>query len=308
MSSRDSGGGYSEYLGRKQRQEDQMSPSAAVAAAALFDKSLSVLDNGPGLPPLWHWFYFWSNAFQSELGPEGHEKLGSFLPKVPLPRRMYAGGSCEFIEPIRLGSPAEKESTIVDIVEKQGSSGPLVFVTVEHRISQSGVVKSIETQNIVYRGESREGSGRNPAELFEEVPEFPGRIHYEPCDAPSIESDWRRSGSLRAETPLLFRFSALTYNAHKIHYDPVWSLGREGYPGLVVHGPLLALSLVECMRQDSNWPSVRSFEFRSIAPAFAGQVIDLNAQKMKDSNQVSLSAGVGDTTVMKASAVLDLDP
>lgn len=297
---------FSSAIGRREHQEDYISPTPAKAMAAIFDKTLPLSANGADLPPLWHWLYFWSLAFQSELGPEGHEKLGNFLPKVPLPRRMYAGGSCEFIEAIRIGYPAHKESTISNVIFKEGSSGPLFFVTVEHRIIQDEVVKSLEIQNIVYRDMPKSGS--RPLSIpLDEVRSSPGKIEFGSAEAPSFSGVWSRTGTIDAESPLLFRFSALTYNAHKIHYDPLWTIGEEGYSQLIVHGPLIAISLLEILRNGYDWPKVRSFSFRSLSPAILGETISLRAHKDQNSGIVTLGAFVGDRAVMAAEAVLDVD-
>lgn len=294
---------FSSWLGRREHLEDLISPSPARAAAGLFDYGMIGTREEMELPPMWHWFYFWSQALQRDLGPEGHEKLGSFLPKVPLPRRMYAGGSCEFIEPLVVGAVASKESTVVDVKFKNGSSGPLFFVTVEHRITQLGIVRCVETQNLVYREEVPKISRPDGISLGPSR-ENPGRISFAAVELPCHEKEWSRSGSIVAETPLLFRFSALTYNAHKIHYDPIWTIGEEGYSQLVVHGPLVAISLLELLRNGVEWPSVRSFEFRAHSPAVLGDEVSLKAIKEIDSDKVELVATVGDRIIMTARALL----
>lgn len=294
---------FSSWLGRKENQEDLISPSPARAAAGLFDYGTIGTSRDEELPPMWHWFYFWSQALQRDLGPEGHEKLGSFLPNIPLPRRMYAGGSCEFIEPLVIGAAALKESAVVDVKFKKGSSGPLFFVTVEHRISQSGILKCVETQNLVYREEVPKVSKPDGISIGS-AREMPGKISFDVAEGPSLEKEWTRTGSIMAETPLLFRFSALTYNAHKIHYDPIWTIGEEGYSQLVVHGPLVAVSLLESLRNGVEWPTVRSFEFRAHSPAVLGEEISLKAAKDPESDRVELVAAVGDRTIMTAGAIL----
>lgn len=295
---------FSSFIGRKECQEDFISPAPAKAMGAIFDKVMP--SNGESyLPPLWHWLYFWPLTLQSELGPDGHEKLGKFLPQVPLPRRMYAGGSCEFIRPIRIGSQALKESVISNIEFKRGTSGPLCFVSVEHRIIQDDIVSSIETQNIVYRDTPKSESRASSISLGE-VRSSPGEIGFESVEPPSFASDWLRNGTIKAESPLLFRFSALTCNSHKIHYDLLWAIGEEGYDQLIVHGPLVALSLLEILRSDSNWPLVKSFSFRSHSPAFLGETIVLKADKEINSSTVNLSASVGNRLIMSGKAVLNL--
>lgn len=294
---------FSSVIGRKEYREDFISPTPAKAMGAIFDKRTPNLAES-GLPPLWHWFYFWSLTMQSELDSDGHEKLGKFLPQVPLPRRMYAGGGCEFPRAIRIGSEALKESTISRVEFKRGSSGPLFFVTVEHRIIQDGIVSCIETQNIVYRDRPKSELSISPISP-DEVRSGPGEIMFETVEPPTFSNAWFRNGTINAESPLLFRFSALTYNAHKIHYDPFWAIGEEGYDQLVVHGPLIAISLLESLRGDFDWPSVKSFSFRSQSPAFVGETILLKADKYENSGTVMLSASVESRLIMSAVAVMD---
>ena len=209
------------------------------------------LDRPPGfragdpLPRAWHWLYFHDLARASDLGPEGHPKLGMFLPKVPLPRRMWAGGSFAFHSPLLLGSTVERTSVLRSITPKQGRSGPLCFVTVEHTLKTLGALNLAEEQTIVYREAHRES----------------GRGH--PLSAPT-GAEFSRE--VRLDSIALFRYSALTFNAHRIHYDLDYCRAVEGYPDLLIHGPLVATLLLELSVGQSG-PQER-FRYRATSPLF----------------------------------------
>ncbi|MFI9809018.1 hypothetical protein ACIHEJ_32475 [Streptomyces sp. NPDC052301] len=201
------------------------------------------------------WLYFLHWAPQRALGPDGHLRDDRFLPPVPHRRRMFAGGRCEIAEPLRLGEAAERVSSLAAVTPKQGRSGELLFVTERQEFRQRGRTCMVEEQDIVYR--SGDGSvSRDPATLEDSAapkPAGPWHLPFQP-----------------AET-LLFRFSALTANAHRIHYDTPYCRDVEGYPGLVVHGPLLALLMLEPVRRNAPARQVRSLPHRLHRPAFAGE-------------------------------------
>jgi len=243
------------------------------------------LDTGPGapLPPLWHWFYFLATAAQSRLGTDGHPERGGFMPPIDLPRRMFAGSKMEIHQPLRLGQPAERHAEIRDVKLKSGRSGQLAFVTVDYRFIQTGKLCIEESQDIVYR---EPGAPIMAPEQIE--PTDPG---------PKI---WHRT--VTPDPRLLFRFSALTFNAHRIHYDRAYALEQEGYPGLIVHGPLNAMLLADLVHR--NQPrAVNQFKFRGIAPLFDLAPFRLLGQNTED--QVELEVrGPDDRVVLTATAVL----
>jgi len=212
-----------------------------------------VPDLDAGLPLLWHTVYLLDRPRQELLGPDGHPVEGA-MPTPPRPglRRMFAGGRVRTSGVLRAGEPATRRTRVVGTAEKSGRSGPLTFVTVAHEITQRGTVVVTEEQDIVYRPPAP-ATGRPPVEPVEPV---------EPSG-----SDWRVS-----PTPtLLFRYSALTYNAHRIHYDRDYTREVEGYPGLVVHGPLQALLMAEAARRaQAGLPGDRAFAYRLLAPLFDG--------------------------------------
>jgi 3-methylfumaryl-CoA hydratase len=181
------------------------------------------------LPELWHWLYFLPHARQSEIGPDGHPKRGGFLPPVPLPRRMWAGGRLEWIKPLVVGDAIERTSTIQSVTHKSGRTGDLIFVLVRHEISNAAGIALTEEHDIVYRDA--------PA---------PDDKPVTPTAAPS-DATWTKT--IHPDDVLLFRYSALTFNGHRIHYDRRYVTEVEGYPGLIVHGPLIATLLVDLVRQ-----------------------------------------------------------
>jgi 3-methylfumaryl-CoA hydratase len=220
----------------------------AVALAASLDHEEPPLQVGDKLPPLAHWLYFLPLARHSTLGPDGHPERGKFLPPITLPRRMWAGGQVQFIRPLRIGKRVERVSVIEDVKMKHGRSGKLVFVRVRHEIIDAKGPALIEAQDIVYR----------------EAP-TPGATAPAPQPAPT-GATWRRE--VVPDPMLLFRYSALTFNAHRIHYDWRYSTQVEGYPGLVVQGPLQATLLLDLLRREMPQAAIAEFRFRAVRPVF----------------------------------------
>ncbi len=256
-----------EWIGRTEVVDDALAVTQAQTAAAMFDASNLTLSDQSALPALWHWFFFLPRALQSQLDGDGHPLRGGFLPPVALPRRMFAGARVRMHQPLRLGVPATREGTIHDVTTKSGRSGALAFVTVRYRFVQDGVLCLEEEQDIVYR----ESGAPVPPPVVQPFAEPP---------ATAMVHD------LTADPRLLFRFSALTFNAHRIHYDREYAVRNEGYPGLVVHGPLTAMLLMQLAeraeRQRANAlgneaDSVSAFSFRGLAPLFDGAPFRLQA-------------------------------
>jgi 3-methylfumaryl-CoA hydratase len=198
------------------------------------------------LPSLWHWLYFLPSPRQSELGPDGHARRGGFMPPVPLPRRMWAGSQLEFLQPLRIGDAIRRESTIEDVAVKTGRTGTLCFVRVRHEVSNAHGLAIREFHDIVYREPPAPGAA--PA--------------YD--DAPAAEVAQR----VTPDDVLLFRYSALTFNGHRIHYDRRYVTEVEGYPGLVVHGPLLATLMAGLGERQFAGRTAASFTFRALKPVF----------------------------------------
>ncbi len=203
------------------------------------------LKEGDNLPPLWHWIYFLEAKPESDLGRDAHPKKGDFLPPIQLPRRMWAGGRFTFCNDLVIGEKAKKITTIRKIVEKEGSAGPLCFITLEHKIYSKEEVSIIEEQDLVYL-QDQQGSKSLPlAQNNLERPDFSQEIH--PSEI------------------LLFRYSALTFNGHRIHYDLDYARNVEGYDGLVFHGPLTATLLLDLALKEKNQP-IKKYSFRGTAP------------------------------------------
>lgn len=243
-----------DWIGNEEVLRDVVAAWPFAALRATLDIDHGLPEEGDPLPPLWHWLFFAPVVPGSGLGSDGHPQRGGFLPPVPLPRRMFAGGRLEFIEPLRVGEHAVRTGTVVDVVEKEGRSGPLVLVTVRYEIATADGVAIVEEQDLVYRGATG-GVGNAAAE---------GGA---PPDAP-----WSRT--VTPDEVMLFRFSALTFNAHRIHYDHPYATGVEGYPDLIVQGPLTAILLADLAGRHDARP-VRRFSFRGRAPLFAGSSIEL---------------------------------
>jgi len=241
-------GRFAKWIGNTERTDDEVTLAPTLAAAATLDDTDSMFKTGAALPPLWHWFYFLPKAPQSKLGPDGHPQRGAFMPPIELPRRMFAGARLRFLKPLVIGKPARREATILDVSEKSGASGTLAFVTVGYRFVQDGEECVVEEQDIVYREPGAPVSAPEPAEL----PPLPAGA-------------WSRT--IVPDPRLLFRFSALTFNGHRIHYDRDYTMNKEGYPGLVVHGPLTAVLLMELVRRNADRPAT-GFAFRGRAPLF----------------------------------------
>jgi len=245
---------FSSWVGRSEQLVDNLEPTRSNALRAALGQG-GALTAGDDLPLLHHWLYFWNVLPPAGLGPDGHPAKGGFLPPVPLPRRMWAGGRLKFLAPLHLGESVTKTSTILSVTAKSGRSGDLVFVTVEHRLSGEAGLAIVEEQDLVYKGESAPGSIPAPA------PSGPGPT-----------AQWQ--ASVMPDPVLLFRYSALTMNGHRIHYDLPYAQGEEAYPGLVVHGPLQATLLADLALKSLGRPLAR-FDFRGAVPAFAGVRLDV---------------------------------
>ncbi|MBB5406394.1 3-methylfumaryl-CoA hydratase [Paraburkholderia sp. HC6.4b] len=255
--------------GATQVAHDLISPAPATALAATLDRNTG-FNLGDALPPIWHWLYFWSVAQQSDLGADGHPRIGGFLPDLGLPRRMAAGGRLFFHDPLRIGDAAARTSRVLSIENKAGRSGRLAFVTIEHVIEVSGQAVIREEQDIVYR---------EPAEAGAPLPR--------PQPAPT-NAHWQRE--ILPSEPMLFRYSALTFNGHRIHYDKIYARDAEGYPDLVVHGPLIATLLLDLLSRSLPDAVVREYAFKAVRPTFLGHSLSVCGQLSPDGKSVELWA------------------
>ncbi|MEF3275551.1 MAG: acyl-CoA dehydrogenase [Chloroflexus sp.] len=274
---------WTAWIGRTELVEDDICLAQALAAAATLEPPSASLTAGAPLPPLWHWFYFLPRAPQSKLSTDGHPQRGDFIPPISYPRRMFAGARIRFHHPLLIGQPARREGVIRNISQKTGRSGPLAFVTVGYRFYQADTLCIEEEQDIVYREPGAPVPAPTPIEL------------------PPVTDAITRT--VVPDTRLLFRFSALTFNAHRIHYDRPYAQQEEGYPGLVVHGPLVAVLLMELARHNTTRP-ITGFSFRSQAPLFdlapfrliarfGDQQVELEAQGPDGTTALSATADLG---------------
>ena len=239
------------WQGRSETLQDLITPAPLRALSATLDRDDAEPVAGTELPPLWHWLFFLPHHRQSEIGPDGHAKRGGFLPPVPLPRRMWAGGRLHWHAPLRVGDAVRRVSTIESVTHKAGRTGDLLFVLVKHEVHNAHGLCLTEEHDIVYRPAAQPGDAA-PAPLSAAQQVQPGTV-------------WQRE--VVPDDVLLFRYSALTFNGHRIHYDRQYVTQVEGYPGLVVHGPLIATLLVDLVRRHSDRPMKR-FEFKALRPTF----------------------------------------
>ena len=246
-----------QWIGTTEESIDTINLPPVTRIAATLDKA-DIFQDGDALPPAWHWLYFLPTTPLAETGPDGHAKRGGFIPPVPLPRRMWAAGKFDFVRPLRIGQPAHKKSEIVDVALKEGKSGQLVFVPVRHTISGPDGVALVEEQTLVYR----------------EAPQ-PGSPPPQPQAAPT-NADWSRQ--IDPNIVLLFRYSALTFNSHRIHYDRDHCL-HEGYPGIIVHGPLIATLLLDLVRENLPNETIKQFSFRAVSPLFDIHPFTINGRR-----------------------------
>lgn len=234
-------------IGRRERRRQTFDADTAARMAALLDWTGPPLA-GEELPPLWHWIYFTPLTRAGELAVDGHAVKGGFLPDVPLPQRMFAGVRIRFHDPIRIGDHVERCTTVRDVEVKEGRRGPLVFVTLQHELSVGGHLALQEEQDIVYRGAA---SDQAPGARIDEAPQ-----------------DAHFSREVAPDPVLLFRYSALTFNAHRIHYDRDYAVRQEGYPGLVVQAPLTATLLADLLRTHRPDARMKSVQFRALRPIY----------------------------------------
>lgn len=236
-----------DWVGRKEEIQDCIYPTPVRALAlTLNDRDFAGREGDP-LPELWHWLYFLPLVARAEIGPDGHPKRGGFLPPVSLERRMWASGQLTFHQNLRIGEAATKTSEILKVAEKEGKAGGMVFVTVRHTIGSASGIAIEEQQDIVY---------------------LPMPKQFIPAAPNPLPEDLKWQEAYPIDPVLLFRFSALTFNAHRIHYDINYAGEVEKYPGLVVHGPLQAVLLLESAKRNNPDRRPASYRFRALRPLF----------------------------------------
>jgi len=247
------------WQGRRETMEDVVTAAPLRGLSATLDRPDPAATAGSVLPPLWHWLFFLPHALQSELGPDGHAKRGGFLPPVPLPRRMWAGGRLQWHQALRVGDAVKRVSTIASVQHKTGRSGDLLFVVVAHEVFNRHGLCLREEHDIVYRPAAHTQTAATPSAWADPHPAQAS----ERSDAPAL---WQRDWT--PDAVMLWRYSALTFNGHRIHYDRDYCRDVEGYPGLVVHGPLIATLLLDLVRRHTD-RVVTHFSFKALRPSFA---------------------------------------
>jgi len=272
------------WIGKTETLHDVVTLFPVQALASTFNQSMQYKE-GDVLPELWHWLYFLPNAPMSEVGPDGHPKRGGFLPPVPLPRRMWAGSRLTWHHPLKVGDKITRHSTIASVEHKSGrSSGDLIFVTVKHEISNAQGLAISEEHDIVYRPVPKDTDQLAAPVIVDEIPDWQSEI---------IPSE-----------VLLFRYSALTFNGHRIHYDRKYVNEVEIYPGLIVHGPMIATLLIELLHQNLPNQRLRHYEFKAIRPLFDIHHFAVNG-KVREDGKVSLwTKNYEGYASMKATATL----
>lgn len=270
---------YSAWIGRTEEAVDELSRNLIKRIAATFGETAPAA--GQPLPPLWMWCFFQEPVAESQLGPDGHPARGGFLPPADNRNRMWAGGRVEFIAPLKVGAETHRLSTIQHIEEKHGRTGALLFVTVRHDYSQHGQLCVREEQDIVYREPN------------------PPKLDSAPADAPA---DWSEAV---APTPtLLFRYSAVTFNGHRIHYDFPYVSETEGYAGLVVHGPMIATLNLRAFIRANPDKHVRHFAYRGVRPLTVPTPFEV-AGRISAPGQAQLWAGNAAGVAQSADVLFD---
>ncbi|CAM3973873.1 MaoC family dehydratase N-terminal domain-containing protein [Bordetella muralis] len=275
------------WINRSEETTDIVTPQLTERLSATLESTRDVrCERGVEFPQMWYSVLFPRVVPRSKIGNDGHPALGDFLPPVPLPKRMFAGKRIQFVNPILIGDELRRVSTIASITPKQGSTGQLVFVTVRHTISNAAGVCVIEEQDVVYRENTNkkdQGAARTPA-------------------ADTFEARYR-SEPIVADTVMIFRYSALCFNGHRIHYDYPYATQVEGYPGLVVNGGLSALCATEHLHQAWNGTSFSHITTRNVAPLFEGQTFHVESRAGERDGEVEFrvvsQAGV---TTLRGSA------
>jgi 3-methylfumaryl-CoA hydratase len=242
------------------------------------------------VPPLWHWTSFLDRSPTATLGPDGHPREGGLIPEPPYPRRMFAGGRMRWNAPLPLDTPIRRTTTVGEVVRKEGGRRPLAFVTVEMTYSVDGQPLAVEEQDLVYLPDAPQ----SPAP----VPNGAKAPRVE--EAPGATPDLFASVTFHETT--LFRFSALTFNTHRIHYDLPYTRDIEGHPGLVVHGPMLVMRLLDVVRAAHGSDAIERLAFRAVAPTYCGATVDFSGWRAE--REVRLEAREGARTLMKADVTL----
>lgn len=273
-------GAWQDWVGRSQTLRDTVGafPARALALTLNQDNGQKLAEGDP-VPAIWTWMNFLPLSLMSEVGSDGHPRRGGFTPPIDLPRRMWAGSRCTFEAPVRIGDSVERTSTITKIAEKSGAAGPMVLMTTTHEVRTNGALAMREEQDIA----------------FIAIPER----FMPPAPSPLPPCEWREK--LTVDPVMLFRFSALTFNGHRIHYDLSYATEVERYPGLVVHGPLQAIMLYDsALRHAPKGVRPARFQFRGMRPLFDFDAITLNGRSDESGEMHVYTANGEDLIGMQA--------
>jgi 3-methylfumaryl-CoA hydratase len=273
--------GYDAWVGREEERTQRIDAGAVHAMAATLDVRQAPVA-GEALPPGWQWLFFNGAAPRSGLGVDGHPKRGGFLPPIALPRRMWAGSRLKYLADVPVDAEATRKSRIVKVENKTGKRGALWFVTVEHTTGSNGQDCIVEEQDIVYREATPPGTAAPAPQRYEQ------------------EAQWGRE--FQPDTTLLFRYSALTFNGHRIHYDQAYARNEEGYPDLVVHGPLTATLLQQLAVEHGNGRALARFDFRGVSPLFVSRAFRLEGRAADDGTLALWARGPDGELAMSATA------
>ena len=247
-----------QWIGRSEIREDIADLRSMIQLHATLDRKDAAPKPGDDVPACWHWMWFNPAEPWSALGPDGHPKKGGFLPPIPLPRRMWAGSRLTALRPIKVGQNIRKKSEIVDVSERRGKTGRLIFLVQKLSIFAGNDLCIEEDYDAVYREEATAASGQTQPPLPPEGAIWSKRIAPDPV--------------------LLFRYSAVTFNGHRIHYDQPYVTKEEGYPGLIVHGPLTATLLLELARDSNPGKRIAFYSFRAVSPLYATAPFTVNGK------------------------------
>jgi len=275
---------YQDWVGREEVRSERISEPVAAAMAATLDLASPPLSGDP-LPAGWQWLYFNPAVRRSELGTDGHPARGGFLPPVALPRRMWAGSRVRYLRALPVGIDATRRSRILKVASKAGKRGALCFVTVEHTLSFDETVCIAEEQDIVYKEASPPGTPMPEPQTHDDKPDWVSTFH--------------------PDTTLLFRFSALTFNGHRIHYDLEYARREEGYPNLVVHGPLTAILLQQFATGHGSGRRLARFDFRAVSPLFVDRPFTLEGRGENERSLAVWARGPDGELAMSATAEFD---
>jgi 3-methylfumaryl-CoA hydratase len=262
---------FARWIGRSMTVDEEVTLPAVRRMAAMLDLEPADFDHGSLVPPHWYSMFFTQNARRSQLGPDGHPRKGEFLPPVPLPRRMFVGRKVSFPGALRVGDRASKRSEIAAIEQKEGRSGTLVFVTVRHTITAAGLPAVIEQQEIVYR--------RAPT------------VEAKAAAPTPVPSDGSWAAHCLMDPVLLFRYSALTWNGHRIHYDADYARSEEGYPGCVMNGGLTLHLVIEETLKRAGGRRLTSLEANLVKPLFVGGTLVIGGRSIGEGGMVEAWAG-----------------